>query len=57
MRPFIDFTGVLDNLITSLFHSVMSFIGYEYKKHKELAAYPQDLNDYNTLELDANSLI
>ena len=43
VRALIDFMEApLANLITSHFHSVMSFVGHEYKKHKELVESPQD---------------
>jgi hypothetical protein len=40
--------GPLANLIASDFHSVMSFVGHEYKKHRELVEFPQDFNTSDT---------
>jgi len=45
VRALIGFIeSALVNFITPHFHSVMSFIGYDYKKSKELVESPQNLN-------------
>ena len=41
--------SVLANLIMPHFRSVMSFIGYDYKKNRELVESPQDFNIDTTL--------
>lgn len=40
--------GALADLFTFCFYSVMSFIGYDYKKNKELAGSSQYLNGSDT---------
>jgi len=40
--------GALADLVAPHLHSVMSFIGYDYKKNKELAESSQDLNTLDT---------
>jgi len=49
VRVLIDFIeGTLANFITPHSHSVMSFIGYDYKKSKELVESPQDFDILDT---------
>jgi hypothetical protein len=44
--------GALANLVASHLHSVMSFIGYDYKKNKGPVESSQDLNTPDTTLAD-----
>ena len=44
--------GALADLVPSHFRSVMSFIGYDYKKNKEPVESSQDLNTPDTTLAD-----
>ena len=44
--------GALADLVASRFYSVMSFIGYDYKKNKELVEFSQDLDTPDTTLAD-----
>jgi hypothetical protein len=48
VRPFVEFVEAPLGLITPHFRSVMNFIGYGYKKDKELVELSSDLNTPDT---------